>query len=118
MHSLIDDSILWHKRLGHVNYHSLSQLQKDHLVEGLPTVVEQNEVCGVCQIGKQSKLPFPVNQAWRATEKLQLVHIDLCGPMRTPSLNENIYFILFIDDFSRMSWVFFMRQKSEVATIF
>ena len=46
------------------------------------------------------------------------MHTDVCGPMHTPSHAENRYFILFIDDFTRMTWVYFMRQKSEVFTIF
>lgn len=57
---------------------------------------------------------FPINQAWRAFEKLQLIHTDLCGPMKTLSLNDNKYFLLFIDDCTRMCQVFFLKQKSTV----
>lgn len=49
---------------------------------------------------------------------LELVHTDVCGPMNIPFHGNNLYFILFIDDFSRMTWVYFMRQKSEVFSIF
>ncbi|KAL4340682.1 hypothetical protein GQ457_08G019310 [Hibiscus cannabinus] len=76
------------------------------------------ETSSVCQKGKQTKLSFPVNQAWRASEKLQLVHTDLCGPMRISSLNGSRYFLIFIDDFSRWCWVFFLKQKSEVFDVF
>ena len=75
-------------------------------------------MCGVCQLGKQARLSFPVNKAWRAVEKLQLIHTDVCGPMRTVSLNGNRYFMVLIDDFSRMCWVYFLKQKSEVASVF
>jgi len=54
----------------------------------------------------------------RAESKLQLVHTDVCGPMNTELINGSRYFILFIDDFSRFCWVYFMKQKSEVADIF
>ena len=80
----------------------------------LPTVTVIFYVCGTCQLGKLSKTPFPVNQAWRATEKLQLVHTDVCGPMSTPSHNGCRYFLLFIDDFSRYCYVYFLKNKSEV----
>jgi transposase InsO family protein len=49
---------------------------------------------------------------------LELVRTDVCRPMQTPSHSQNMYFILFINDYSRMTWVYFMRQKSEVFNIF
>ncbi|KAA3452947.1 Retrovirus-related Pol polyprotein from transposon TNT 1-94 [Gossypium australe] len=64
------------------------------------------------------RLPFPLNQAWRALERLQLVHTDVCGPMKTQSLNDSRYFILFVDDYSRYCWIFFLKHKSEVAQVF
>ncbi|XP_074362133.1 uncharacterized protein LOC141702330 [Apium graveolens] len=51
-----------------------------------------------------SRKPFPIGQAWRASKKLELVHTDVCGPMRTPPLDNSKYFILFIDDYSPMTW--------------
>ena len=57
-------------------------------------------------------------KAWRAKEKLDLVHTDLCGLMRTLFLSKNKYFILSIDDFTRMTWVYFIRQKSDVFHVF
>lgn len=50
---------------------------------------------------------------WRASAKLQLVHTDICGPMQTESLGRNKYFLLFIDDYTRMTWVYFLKAKSE-----
>ena len=75
----------------------------------MPSIYACDEVCDVFQFEKQSRLPFPKNQAWRATQKLQLIHTDICGPMRTPSLSENKYFVLFIDDLTRMCWVWFLK---------
>ena len=63
-------------------------------------------------------MPFKNNKAWRATEKLQLIHTDVCGPMKTTSLSGNKYFILFINDYTRMYWVYFIKLKNEVFSVF
>ena len=112
------DSKLWHMRLGHYNLKSIQFAQKQELVKDLPNIQVCSEVCEGCQLGKQHRLPFPSSATWRATEKLQLVHSDVCGPMKTVSLNGSKYFILFIDDFTRMTWVYFLKQKSEVFSVF
>ncbi|KAH9666120.1 Integrase catalytic domain-containing protein [Citrus sinensis] len=109
---------LWHKWMGHFHYSALDYMQKNDLVQGMTFNRGGASVCGVCQLGKQARLPFPVNKAWRAVEKFQLIHTDVCGPMRTASLNGNKYFMVFIDDFSRMCWVYFLKHKSEVASVF
>jgi len=84
----------------------------------LPLIYVCDDVCDACQLGKSQKQPFPIDKAWRAKEKLELVHSNICGPMRTLIPTQNRYFILFIDDFSRMTWVYFMRQRSELYCIF
>lgn len=81
-------------------------------------MVEQNEVCEVFQLGKQSRLPFTANKAWRATDKLHLVHTNVCRPMKMPSLNDNMFFILFIDDSSRCCWVNFFETQVGSASSF
>ncbi|KAA3477747.1 Retrovirus-related Pol polyprotein from transposon TNT 1-94 [Gossypium australe] len=68
--------------------------------------------------GKQARLLFLVNRAWGVSEKLQLVHTNVCGPMKTQYLNGSRYFILSIDDCSRFCWVYFLKFKSEVASMF
>jgi hypothetical protein len=88
------------------------------MVQGLPIISEKNEVCEGCALGKHHRQPFSKEVEWKAKKMLELVHIDVCGPMQTPSHSQNRYFILFIDDYSRMTWVYFMRQKSEVFNIF
>ncbi|KAG8480419.1 hypothetical protein CXB51_025096 [Gossypium anomalum] len=109
---------LWHKRLGHVNFKSLDLLHRLGLAKDMTKVEPLESVCDVCQLGKQARKPFPVNQAWRAREKLELVHSDICGPMKTPSLNGSKYFVLFIDDLTRFCWIFFLKQKSDVLEAF
>ena len=105
----VDDSTLWHKRFGHFHHTALKHLHLKGLAQGMPTINEGKTICQACQFGKQSRLPFPVNKAWRASEKVQLIHTNVCRPMKTPTLNGSKYFILFIDDFTRMCWVYFMK---------
>jgi hypothetical protein len=115
---LLDESWLWHKRFGHLNFHSLKLLHQKNMVQWLPIISEKNEVCEGCTLGKHHRQPFSKGVAWRAKKMLELVHTDVCGPIPTPSHSQNRYFILFIDDYSRMTWVYFMRQKLEVFSIF
>ncbi|KAM1485555.1 hypothetical protein TB1_036396 [Malus domestica] len=109
---------LWHKRLGHLNMTSLQNLQKDEMVQGIPKMDQCNEICEGCVFGKHHRDSFEAGKAWRATKPLELIHSDVCGPMRTTTISGNRYFLTFIDDYSRMCWVYFMRFKSEVFTIF
>ena len=95
---------LWHKRFGYYNQRSLAELKKLELVEDMPNVSDEAQICEICQQGKQARLPFKNNQSWKATEKLQLRHTDVCGPMKTTSLSGNKCFILFIDDYTKMCW--------------
>ena len=73
--------------------------------------------CKACQFGEQNRNFFP-KIAWIALRKLQLIQTDVVGPQRTPSLKGNMYYTIFIDDFTIMCWIFFFKFKSEVAEIF
>lgn len=108
---------VWHKRLGHCHLQRMLKMKKDEVTRGLPVLVDHLPNCHACQFGKQSRKPFP-KSSWRATQKLQLVHTDVGGPQRTPSLQGSRYYILFIDDFTRMCWIYFLKFKSEVAGVF
>ncbi|KAM1331831.1 hypothetical protein ACFX2I_044275 [Malus domestica] len=109
---------LWHKRLGHLNMTSLQNMQKDEMVQGIPKMDQCNETCKGCVFGKHHRDSFEAGKAWRVTKPLELIHSDVCGPMKTTTINGNRYFLTFIYDYSRMCWVYFMRFKSEVFTIF
>uniref|UniRef100_A0A2N9JBE9 Integrase catalytic domain-containing protein n=1 Tax=Fagus sylvatica TaxID=28930 RepID=A0A2N9JBE9_FAGSY len=109
-----DSSWLWHLRLGHLNFGGLKLLAKTKMVRGLPSIEHPNQLCEGCLFGKQSRKSFPKEASTRANKPLQLVHADLCGPMKPSSLNKNKYFLLFIDDFSRKTWIYFLKQKSKV----
>ncbi|KAG8492601.1 hypothetical protein CXB51_010050 [Gossypium anomalum] len=71
-----EDTKLWHQRLGHANFKSMAQMVSKEMVENFTKTVHIEDVCDVCQIGKQARLPFPANTTWRASSKLQLMHTD------------------------------------------
>jgi hypothetical protein len=76
----VNQSHLWHLRYGHLNYNGLQLLKHKNVVFGLPFL----------------------KTAWRANAPLELVHADIYGPTRTPSISNKRYFLLFVDDYSRM----------------
>jgi len=87
------------------------------MASGLPEIQEQYDICEACQLEKQTRIVFPDN-AFRASSKLQLVHTYVCGPMHNESLNGSKYFLLFVDDYSRFCWVYFLKSKADVFTEF
>eukprot|EP00253_Pinus_taeda_P016023 PITA_16023 len=110
---------LWHQRYGHLNMQYLSQLSRDGLVSGLPdSQTQQLGVCSACQAGKQHRSSFTNGESWRASKVLQLIHVDICGPMNTSSITACKYFLLIIDDFNRKMWVYFLKYKSDALSIF
>ena len=72
-----------------------------------------NIFCGSCQYGKQVRAHFKAKVCQSTSCPLELVHTHLCGPARIQTLHGELYFMLFIDDFSCMTWVTFLRNKSE-----
>ena len=106
------ESDVWHLRYGHLNIKGLQLLGNKEMVVGLPKIDSLN-FCEGCVYGKQCRPSFPVGKAWRASHCLKLVHVDLCGPMFVESLGGRRYFLLLVDDFSRMCWVYFWKCKSE-----
>ena len=69
-------------------------------------------------IGKQHRDPIPKRSTWRASQKLQLIHIDICGPISPMSNSKKRYLICFIDDFSRKTWAYFLVEKSKALVTF
>jgi hypothetical protein len=118
--ALIHDSIslikLWHMRLAHLNYRSLLTLGK--MVTGLPKIhVEHDGICRGCSLGKNAKGSFLSNDN-RSKGILDLVHTDLCGPMTISSLSGYLYYVIFIDDHSQKTWIYFLKTKDGVLAIF
>ncbi|KAE8683276.1 TMV resistance protein N-like [Hibiscus syriacus] len=113
-----DASWLWHLRFGHLNFGGLELLSKKEMVKGLPHINHPDQLCEGCLVGKQFRKSFPKESETRAKKPLELIHTDVCGPIKPSSLGNNNYFLLFIDDFSRKTWVYFLKQKSEVFEVF
>ena len=113
-----DKDWLWHLRFGHLNFDSLKLLASKNMVKGLPHINRPNEVCESCVLGKHHRTNFGKQVDWRAKQPLELVHTDVCGPLTPMSNGKNKYFLTFIDDYSRKTWVYFLKQKSEVFEVF
>ncbi|GJS76089.1 putative ribonuclease H-like domain-containing protein [Tanacetum coccineum] len=114
----VDESNKWHRRLGHVNFKNLNKLVKGNLVRGLPSKIFQNDhTCFASQKGKQHKASCKAKSVSSICQPLQLLHMDLFGPTSVRSLNHKTYCLVITDDFSRFSWVFFLRTKDETSGI-
>ncbi|GJS69768.1 putative ribonuclease H-like domain-containing protein [Tanacetum coccineum] len=116
--AITDESNKWHRRLGHVNFKNLNKLVKGNLLRGLPSKLFQNDhTCVACQKGKQHKASCKAKAVSSISHTLQLLHMDLFGPTSVRSLNHKTYCLVITDDFSRFSWVFFLRTKDETSGI-
>ncbi|WVZ62289.1 hypothetical protein U9M48_012053 [Paspalum notatum var. saurae] len=76
-----DEAWQWHKRFGHLHFEALKRLSANEMVRGLPSLDHVEQLCDVCVLTKQRRLPFPHQSSFRAKERLELVHGDLCGPV-------------------------------------
>ncbi|GKB28487.1 putative ribonuclease H-like domain-containing protein [Tanacetum coccineum] len=107
-------SWLWHQHLSHLNFDTINDLDKNDLVTGLLKFKYHKEhLCPLCEQGKSKKashLPKPVPNS---KQMLHLLHIDLCGPMRVESINRKQYVLVIVDDYSRYTWVHFLKSKDE-----
>ncbi|GJY31338.1 putative ribonuclease H-like domain-containing protein [Tanacetum coccineum] len=113
-----DESKLWHRRLGHVNFKNINKLVKGHLVRGLPSKVFVNDhTCVACKKGKQHKASCKAKLERIIRKPLELLHMDLFGPVFVESINKKRYCLVVTDDFSRFSWVFFLATKDETSEI-
>ena len=111
--SHITDLNIWHKRIGHLNFQRLKNLPSSGLVTGLPkfNTSDPSIVCSACQFGKHTRQPFS-HQGTRSSQSLELIHSDVWTSPH-PSLSGCKYFVTFIDDYSRKTWVYFLKLKSE-----
>ena len=84
------------------------------MVIGLPLVSYKDGVCDDCVLGKIHRDSFDKRASWHASGPLYIVHSDLCRPLSSPCFSGCKYFLSFIDEFSRRTWVYFLKLKSEV----
>ena len=109
-----DTTDLWHRRLGHINYRNLIHIANKERVKGIPKLKsEPKTICGECMKGKQVKSTHKKIFDINTTRPLDLLHMDLMGPMRTESIGGKRYVLVVVDDYSRFSFVCMLREKSE-----
>nr|GFA05016.1 retrovirus-related Pol polyprotein from transposon TNT 1-94 [Tanacetum cinerariifolium] len=107
-------SWLWHRRLSHLNFGAINYLARMGLVRGLPKLkFEKDHLCSACAMGKSTRKAHKPKSEDTNQEKLYLLHMDLCGPMRVESVNGKKYILVIEDDYSRFTWVKFLRSKDE-----
>lgn len=109
---------LWHKRLGHTGYSNLKMMQSKEMVIGLPKFSVNKEACESCILSKHNQDSFLKKLETRATQKLELIYSDVCGPMQNISMSGRRYIFIFIDDITRMVWVYFLMAKSDALATF
>ena len=97
---------------GHLNICALNCMYSKDLVHGFPPIQSTIPICGNYLVGKHPKSPYPNDAATYATQLLALVHTDLCSPTQTPSLERALCFLIFVDNYSRFTHIYFLSQKS------
>ncbi|GJU82919.1 retrovirus-related pol polyprotein from transposon TNT 1-94 [Tanacetum coccineum] len=107
-------SWLWHRCLSHLNFGAINHLARNSLVRGLLKLkFEKYHLCSAFAMGKSKKKPYKPKSEDTNQEKLYLLHMDLCGPMRVANVNRKKYILVIIDDYSRFTWVKCLRSKDD-----
>ncbi|GKD26520.1 integrase, catalytic region, zinc finger, CCHC-type containing protein [Tanacetum coccineum] len=108
------ESWLRHRRLSHLNFGALNYLARNSLIRGLPRLkFEKDHLCSAYAMGKSKKQSHKPKSEDTNQEKLYLLHMDLCGPMRITSVNRKKYILIIVDDYSRFTWVKFLASKDK-----
>nr|GEU69570.1 retrovirus-related Pol polyprotein from transposon TNT 1-94 [Tanacetum cinerariifolium] len=111
-------SWLWHRRLNHLNFGTINDLVRKHLVRGLPRLkFEKDHLCSACQLEKSKKHTHKPKTKNTNLEFLNTLHMDLCGPMRVKTINGKKYNLVIVDDYSRFTWVKFLISKDETPEV-
>jgi hypothetical protein len=111
----IDDSELWHQRLGHLNFTDMLKIASKDIVNDLPKMEKiGKEICGPCQLGKQTRATIKKTSGILTSRNLELLHMDLMGPTRTTSLGGKKNILVVVDDFSRYTWAILLRKKKKI----
>ena len=116
----VNKVILFHRRFGHLHYDVLVHLLKnDQSINISTSIIKQaaQQICEACQMDKVHRLHFPATET-KASHILELIHTYLWGPSPSPSRAGYVYYISFVDDFSRYTWIYPLKLKSEALQIF
>ncbi|GJS97062.1 retrovirus-related pol polyprotein from transposon TNT 1-94, partial [Tanacetum coccineum] len=107
---------LWHKRLSHLNFKNINKLVKQNKVLGFPSLVySKDKPCSACEKGKHKRASFKTKQNFSIKKCLHLIHMDLFGPVSPLSINHEKYTLVIVDEYSRYTWLYFLRKKSQAA---
>ena len=104
---------IWHQRLGHPSATILKKLAPSLSLQG----ASSSQFCESCQLAESCKLPFSISES-TTSKPLELIHSDVWGPAPLLSQSGFKYYVLFVDDFSRYTWLFPIHCKSEVFSVF
>ncbi|GJT16891.1 retrovirus-related pol polyprotein from transposon TNT 1-94 [Tanacetum coccineum] len=109
---------LWHRRLSYLNFDTINLLAKKNIVNGLPQLkFFKDHLCSSCELDKAKRIGFKSKTTPSSKRRLNLLHMDLCGPMRVESINGNKYILVIVDDYSRYTWTHFLRSKDETPDV-
>ncbi|KAJ9561819.1 hypothetical protein OSB04_006979 [Centaurea solstitialis] len=112
----VSESSLWHRRMCHMNFKNMNLLVKNNLVRGLPAKeFSCDDHCVACLKGKQHKSSHKSKEVNTISSPLQLLHMDLFGPTNVMSIGKKSYCLVIVDDYSRFTWVYFLRTKDETS---
>ncbi|GJS39477.1 retrovirus-related pol polyprotein from transposon TNT 1-94 [Tanacetum coccineum] len=109
---------LWHRRLSHLNFDYITLLSKKDIVTGLPKLkYVKDQLCSSCEMSKAKRSSFKSKVVPSSKGRLNLLHMDLCGPMRVASINGKKYILVIVDDYSRYIWTLFLRSKDKTPEV-
>ncbi|GKB53920.1 retrovirus-related pol polyprotein from transposon TNT 1-94 [Tanacetum coccineum] len=109
---------LWHRRLSHLNFDTINLLSKYDIVTGLPKLkFIKDHLCSSCELGKAKRKSFKTKTTPSLKRRLQILHMDLCGPMRVENINGKKYVLVIVDDYSKYIWTHFLRSKDETPEV-
>nr|GEY05293.1 hypothetical protein [Tanacetum cinerariifolium] len=111
-------SWLWHRRLSRLNFDTINLLLNNDIVTSLLKLkFVKDHLCSSCELGRSKRKYFNAKTTLSSKGRLQLLHLDLCGPMRVESINGKKYVLVIVDDYSRYTWTHFLRSKDETLEV-
>ncbi|GJR25329.1 retrovirus-related pol polyprotein from transposon TNT 1-94 [Tanacetum coccineum] len=109
---------LWHRRLSHLNIDYINLLSKKDVVIGLPKLkYVKDQLCSSCEVSKAKRNLFKTKTVPSSKGQLNLLHMDLCGPMQIAGINRKKYILVIVEDYSRYTWTLFLRSKDETPKV-
>ncbi|GKA09073.1 retrovirus-related pol polyprotein from transposon TNT 1-94 [Tanacetum coccineum] len=109
---------LWHQILSHLNFEDINLLLKKDVMIGLPKLkYVKDQLCSSCEVSKAKRSLFKTKVVPSSKGRLNLLNMDLCGPMRVASINGKKYILVIVEDYSRYTWTLFLRSKDETPEV-